>query len=412
MARKVLNKNMNKSEWIKKETEQWVQEGLITPEQKQQIHMRYPVNKTDSPLPLFFAIVGSLLIGAGIILIFATNWWKLPIIIKITLAFLPLLASQVLCLYTFKRKAYSHSFKEGGAVLLSLSFFAALALIGQIFHTSSNLELYLLECILFSLPIIYLFRAKAALAIYIAGAIYITWLLPIGISIILIVLILPFFYLELKDSKHRGLLNYLLLLLSFMLSNTMMMVIYNEATTLETALSCGLVLLLLDALFRRIGSVYFFTSTKLMAILWTSITMLIVALDFSYSEPSSLLGIACAIIMIVIYIAIRCSTFQGVSSSDLIAASIFLLTVSAQIAGIMANLLLMALGVFHIVRGSKRLMLRDINYGMMMVILIITIRFFDSDLNLLGRGIVFILLGTTFLGINAIIYRKRKESLK
>lgn len=134
---------MNNTEWIRKESNQWVADGIITPEQNELIQMRYPANKAGSPLLLLFAVVGSLLIGAGMILIFATNWWKIPVAVKIIIAFIPLLAAQGVCVYTLVKKPHSVSFREGAVVFLSLSFFAALALIGQVFHTPSNLDSYI-----------------------------------------------------------------------------------------------------------------------------------------------------------------------------------------------------------------------------------------------------------------------------
>lgn len=399
-------------EWIRKESDRWVEDGIITPEQRERIQMRYPVSKTGSPLLVFFAVIGSLLIGAGIILVFATNWWKLPVVVKIILAFLPLLASQGACLYIFFRKKHSASFREGGTVFLSLSFFAALALIGQVFHTPSDLESYILVCILFTLPGVYLFRAKAALAIYIAGAIFVGWSWPVWISLILTTLILPFFYKELMGTAHKGVLNYLLFLLNLMVLNTIIVAIHEGVEILEIALICGLAILLLDALFRKIGLVYFFTVAKLLSILCITVTMLFAAFDFSYREDTSKMGFVFIAILVMAYIAIRYTTFSGLASTDLFAVSAVILTLSAPAAGVVANLLLIALGAYYIIRGSRTLTLSDLNFGMALIILMIAIRFFDSSLDLLGRGLVFILLGAAFLGINLYISRKRKGRLR
>jgi len=404
--------NLNHTEWVRAESDRWVEDGIVTPEQRELIQMRYPVSKASSPLILFFAIIGSLLIGAGIILIFATNWWRLPVIMKIILAFLPLLAAQSVCLYTFRKKTHSIAFREGGSVFLGLSFFAALALIGQVFHTPNDLESYLLVCILFTLPGVYLFRAKAAMAIYIAGAIFVGWSWPVWVSLILMALILPFFYMELARTHHEGTLNYLLLLLSFMISNTIALAMYYEAEMLEIALTCGLAMLLLDALFRRIGSIYFFTAAKLLSILCITVTLLIASFDFYYWEHISAMGFVFIATIGAAYIALRYTAFSGLASTDLVAASAIILMLSAQVAGVAASLLVMVLGAFYIVRGSRTLTLYNLNFGMALVISIIAIRFFDSSLDLLGRGIVFILLGAAFLGINVYISHRRKGLLK
>lgn len=380
----------------------------MTPEQCERIQRRYPASKTGNPLLLFFAVIGALLVGSGTILVFATNWWRLSPALKIILAFLPLLAAQGVCIYTFARKYRSASFREGSAVFLSLSFFAALALLGQVFHTPSELESYVLVCILFTLPGIYLFRGKAAMAIYVAGAIFVGWEWPAGVFFLLSALTLPFFYLELRRGSQKGMLNYLLFLFSLMISNLIILATSDDLSALEIALICGLALLVLDALFRRIGTVYFFTVTKQLSILYITVTALFAAYDFSYSEDISAMNLVLVAVFAIAYGLLRRSSFSGLASTDLIAAVAILLMLSAPIAGVTANSLVTAMGICYIVRGSRALTLRDLNFGILLIVSIILLRFFDSSLDLLGRGIVFIVLGSAFLGINLAISRKRR----
>lgn len=200
-----------------------------------------------------------------------------------------------------------------------------------------------------------------------------------------------------------------MLLFTMMVLNTILLAMNWELEILELALICGLVMLLLDVLFRKIGSIYFFTVTKWLSILCITVTTLIAALDFSYSEDISVIGFVFVAIIIAAYIGLRYTTFFGLASTDLFAASAAMLVLSVQAAGVAANLLIIALGVYYIIRGSRTLTLSNLNFGMVLIILIIIMRFFDSSLALLTRGIVFILIGTTFLGINLYISRKRKE---
>lgn len=403
---------INITEWITKESNRWVTEGIISPEQRERIQARYPETQESSPLFLLFAVIGSLLIGAGIILLFATNWWKLPVVLKIMLAFLPLLMAQGLCVYTLLRKYHAISFRESAVVLLSLSFFAATALIGQVFHTPSDLKSYILVCILFTLPGVYLFRAKTAMAIFIGGAIFVIWSSPIWTAILLTTLTLPFFYIELVKISHKGALNYLLFLLILLVLNTMIVVIDGRLGILETMLICGLAMLTLDALFHKIGHIYFFTVAKLFSILFISITMLFAAFIFSYSAKISWAGLLLAAIIVAAYIGLRRTRFSGLASTDIFAISAIIMMIFSRFEGVAANALMVSIGVYYIVKGSRTLMLSSLNFGMVLVISIISIRFFDSSLDLLGRGIVFILLGTIFLGINLYISRKRKEQQK
>ena len=399
---------MNNMEWMKKESAQWVADGIITPEQRTLIELRYPAERAGSPLLLLFAILGSLLVGTGIVLVFATNWWRLSVEVKIALAVLPLAVAQLIGLFVFMRKRQSAPFREGGAVFLSLAFFAAVALMGQAFHTPSDLSSYVLLCVLFTLPGVYFFRGRAAAAIYVAGAVFAVWSWPMWVAIVLAGLVLPFFWLELRATSHRGAINYLLFLLCALLSGTVIQVMRHEGTALEIALVCGLVMLLLDVLLRKFGSDYFFNAAKLLAILCVTGTLLIASLDFSYREAMSTTGLLFAAGVAAAYAAVRYLGRWRLMASDLFAGAAVLLILAQQALGAAASLLVLALGIFYIVQGSRALALNKLNFGMGLVVLLIGIRFFDSNLDLLGRGIVFILLGGALLGINVHISRKRR----
>lgn len=400
-----------KLEWLKKEMKRWVEEGVITSEQRQKIEMMYPAGHGASSLLIFFSILGSLLIGAGIILVFATNWWNLPVEVRLILAFLPLLMAQGICFYTFKRRYSSVSFREGSAVFLSLSFFATLALVGQVFHTSSDMGTYLLVCVLFILPGAYLFRSRAAMTIYILGAISASWFGQEW-SLILLAIALPYFYMEAVRPSYRGGLNYLIFLLSIMVLNAVWTVVGTEMTVLQGALNYGLLMLLTDIIFRRISSSYFFTAAKFYSILFITGAILISAMDFSYSESPSVKGVILGFGAAAVYIWLRRKRYQGILAGDLFAVSALILLPATYTAGATANILTIGLGVFYIVEGSRNLALKKLNYGMLIIILLILIRFFDSSLGLLGRGVIFILIGAAFLGINFYISRKRKELQK
>ena len=401
---------MNYSEWIRAEADKWVADEIITPEQSEQIKLKYPEAKAANQLVLVFSIIGSLLVGTGIILILATNWWNLPLMIKVILAFLPLVTAQGICIFTFKRKFYSAAFREGSTIFLSLSFFAALALIGQIFHMPSDLQSFVLVCILFSLPGIYLFRAKAVLAIYVAGALFVSWDAPGWMSMALTLLVLPFFYLEFTQTKHKDVLNYLLFLCTLMMTNTVLTLLIDDAEILETALACGLVALFVDAAFRKISNIYFFTWAKRISIFCITATLLIAAFSLSYRDNMTAFGCVAVVGTALLYAAIRYSTVKKFASTDLFALAAVMLTLSASVAGIMANVLLAAMGVFYIVRGSKSLALGNLNFGMLLVLFPIGMRFFDSSASLLGRGVVFVLLGAVFLGVNIYISRRKGAS--
>ena len=157
---------MKKEKWLLGEIDKWEQESLISPEISNTLKERYAPQKHISLLIILFSVIGSLLIGAGIILILARNWYFLPLFLRVTLAFLPLLVSQALAVFVIKRKYDSIAWRESVSILVTASVFAAVAIVGQVFHIAGDYSVYILKCGLLSLPMIYILEASAPLIVY------------------------------------------------------------------------------------------------------------------------------------------------------------------------------------------------------------------------------------------------------
>ena len=79
---------------------------------------------------------------------------------------------------------------------------------------------------------------------------------------------------------------------------------------------------------------------------------------------------------------------------------------------ILINLITGAIGVGIIVTGVKSAELSVTNLGMLVTIGLIVMRFFDENLDVLWRGVAFLILGGVFLFINFRMMKKRKQALK
>jgi hypothetical protein len=73
------------------------------------------------------------------------------------------------------------------------------------------------------------------------------------------------------------------------------------------------------------------------------------------------------------------------------------------------NAFMLFLGIMYIVMGCRNIRLRQLNGGMAVLSLLLVTRFFDADFGYLARGIVFIILGTSFLGVNFTMIRRKKQ---
>ncbi|NWF94441.1 MAG: DUF2157 domain-containing protein [Syntrophaceae bacterium] len=125
---------------LEKEAEIWVEEGLISPIQRDRIVSRYRVLKEadekagPGKLITTLSILGSILVGVGVILFVASNWSLIPKWGKLGIIFSSMMASYGFGFYFRYEKA---SYPRVGASLIllgSLIFGAGMFLITQIYH--------------------------------------------------------------------------------------------------------------------------------------------------------------------------------------------------------------------------------------------------------------------------------------
>ncbi|RZM21142.1 MAG: DUF2157 domain-containing protein, partial [Pedobacter sp.] len=118
---------------------------------------------------LLFAIIGTLLVSLGIILIVAHNWDDLSRPVKLFFSFMPLVVGQVLCGYALYKKMNDPGFRESCAVFLFFAVGASLALVSQLYHISETVEDIIFMWMLISFPLIYILRSSTVSLLYICG---------------------------------------------------------------------------------------------------------------------------------------------------------------------------------------------------------------------------------------------------
>lgn len=132
-----------RKDWLQAESERWVRQGMISPEQRVQILGLYPAEKAgvrDRTVAIF-SILGSLLVGAGVILYFAANWWAIPAWIKVGMILLATLASYGVGFYFQYGRGDSPRLGQALVFLGALLYGAGVWLIAQIFHIDSDFPL-------------------------------------------------------------------------------------------------------------------------------------------------------------------------------------------------------------------------------------------------------------------------------
>ena len=154
--------------WVKgliKELNSLVEAKIIGPEQADRIRAKYSKQLEYNKLLSSIFILGSILVGLGLILFIASNWLYLGKIFKISLVFAFIIGFNLLgYLFRFEKKNLP---KLGDALLFlgAVCFGAGIWLIAQVFQIPYNYANGLLFWILGILPIIVFFRSKSILVL-------------------------------------------------------------------------------------------------------------------------------------------------------------------------------------------------------------------------------------------------------
>jgi len=419
---------MKKEKWLLQEIDAWQQLELVDPETSKVLKDRYEqsAKKGNNFLIIMFSIIGALLIGTGIILISAKNWYDYPVFLRTAIAFLPLVASQGLAVFVVKRKYHSVAWREAVAIFSTASVFASMALVYQIFHISDSFGLYILRCGLLSLPMIYILNAASPLIVYYWTVLNWAALNTDAKRNMLILLLLLaagglFVFLQRKKADARLLY---MIWITVIAGFAAVIIAGISAEVYPLLVIFGYFALLLSfeelppemlAPFKVIGTI---GSLAIIAILtykdvWSYI---IEGLDDVYGY--TMIGI---LLLAALVFAVR--TFKrdklkfslAVTAIALCVLCCFWENISDMgfyyplIPAIISNIVLLGLGVGFIVHGAKNVRLLTTNTGMAAICALIVMRFFDSEMDILWRGVVFVGLGVAFLLVNLKILSVKKR---
>ncbi len=120
--------------WLLNELETWVREGIINDDQAMTIRGRYPTPEQAGTWGrIAFAVAGAILIGLGVILLFAYNWEKMHKFLKLAIVFTALIAAHGAAFATGRTAA-----KETLHVLGTMFFGAGIWLVAQVYHIEEH----------------------------------------------------------------------------------------------------------------------------------------------------------------------------------------------------------------------------------------------------------------------------------
>ncbi|MPT35868.1 MAG: DUF2157 domain-containing protein, partial [Flavobacterium sp.] len=418
---------------IVKELPKLVDAQIISPETAKAIEHYYrnsPDTKSNSLLTIF-GVLGAILIGLGIILIFAHNWDDFPKAAKVTLAFLPLVICQFFTGYAIVKQK-STVWKEVTGTFLFFSIGATIALISQIYNIPGNLSNFLLTWILLSVPVLYILKSNALALLHLLFTTYYGVETGYGnpgypwLYLLLIALFLPHYYSLCKHHPKGNITSVFHWLLPF--SITILLGAFFSGTS-----RLGfLIYISLFGLFYNTSTLSFFEEQRfikngypILGVLGTSILSIILSskwfwLEFyqaNHSNTSDLILLLSIQITTLVLLGryflkkkkdIR--QINGFQVVFLVFNLIFLLALTDNLIGmILTNIVVLFMGALLIKNGSQQSDFTILNYGLVIIAVLIICRFFVIFFSFVIRGLLFIAVGVGFFYANYILLQKTKN---
>jgi len=419
---------------IQNDIKELVKEQVISQELALKIESYYQSKQIDSPNRLFtvFAVLGSTLVGLGVILILAHNWDDFSRAIKTTFAFLPLIIGQLFVGYSILNDK-STTWKEASGVFLFFAVGSSIALVSQIYNILGDLSSYLLIWTLLCLPLIYLLKSNALSILHIIFATYYTveygyFYNSIGtpwLYILLIAAILPYYNSLLKQSATANITS----VFNWLMPLSAVIVL---GAFVESNGAFGyLMYISLFGLFYNLGKLPYFNNQKLrrngylilgslgtiyMLLLasfeWLWKDVLFYTISFNSQELYIYIILFISALAVLMYSKIknwlkRINLFQYVF---IIFSIVFFIGLSSDIIPvILINLLILALGIMAIKIGADKLHFGILNYGLLIISILIVCRFFDTNISFVLRGLLFVMVGVGFFLTNYMMLKKQKS---
>jgi len=388
---------------------------------------------------LICSILGSLLIGSGIILLLAHNWEALSRPMRTVIAVAPLVAAQALAIWGEATGRRGVAWREGVGLFLCLAVAASIALVGQTYHIPGNLGSFLLTWSILLLPVIYLLHATAPCLVFLAC---ITWWAGYAQNTghhavafwPLFACAVPHVWL----SARRGLYSPRSSLLGWAVS---LCLCAATGITLEKVLP-GLWIVIYSALFGILylaGGYWFSTAPggwqkpyhlvgsggiAVLALIftykwpWEDVGWRFFRYTYRYHAEAAWFDYLAAVALPVIAIALMVTAVRRRQAGRLLYGMMPLMSMGGFIwcavgrtealPMILFNAYLFVLGIGTIAQGIRSSRLAVVNGGMVVLTGLIVARFFDGGIGTIARAVAFIVIGAGFLTTNLVLGRKTK----
>ena len=428
-------------EWLLGELPRLVSKRVISGGVAQALKKHYAADvksgKGDLAL-IIFGTIGAVLIGLGIILLFAYNWGSLSRSARTVLCFIPLVVSQLLGIWVRKNKSASVAWREGVGIFWALSIGSCIALISQTYHMPGNMKDFLLTWALLGAPVIYLMNSVVTATLYLvcitsyASAAQ----LDSGHALLfwpLLCIALPYYVKRIRRQPELNSTYVLSWMACVCLTIALGVSLEKCVPGLWIVIYASFFFLMyqLGVMIHRRDSRLIqkpFYTYGLIALVfylweltgkwpWEKVGWNYYRCEDRFHEYAALVDYAFLVLLPLAALLIARRNQQGrrpflmsYSAAPILVIISYVLIAwnagSTDTVVFILNVFFLALCVQAILRGIKERSLLIMNSGMAMFCFLVTARFFDSDMSFLTRGIIFVILGVMFLVANAVLVRR------
>ena len=413
--------------WLYTQLPSLTARGIISEQTAAALRQHYgtPAARSSvSVLVAMTAVLAALLIGSGVILLLAANWDLFPRVARTAMAFIPLLATQLLGLFVLLRRPESMPWRESVALLNSLATATAIALVSQIYHIPGDFTGFMLVWMLLTLPAMYLMRSAAATLLYLWLAM--AWTLdstranwPWGWA--LFAAALP---VMLPMVRRGGMRSWWLAMAAMICGGILLGATANQAHMRGIwipAFAGYLAVLYVAGVALRPDELHPFRWVGFAAI--GTLSLVFTWSGFWSPESGNTTGAGavaataiCALALLAGMAAAAIAFVRDVPVNPFAAVFPFAALVAYGLAvigedwaaALLFNLYVLALSVMALRTGLARARFAETNAGMLLLTALIVMRFFDTDVGFLIRGLAFIAAGVGFLGVNVMLLKRRK----
>ncbi len=432
---------MNKKavQWLHGELPDLVSKGVLSQATADNLRTHYGCAKGMDKkwfVIILCSIVGALLIGLGIILLFGHNWQELSRPVRAVLSLLPLMIGQALAVWVVLKKPESQALKEGTAMFLSLMVGSSIALISQTYNIPGDTPSFILTWMLLIVPLTYLMKSTMPATIFVAGIsawVFNFWDEPLTAFLFwpLLAVVVPHFIWSLRQEKYtiRATILALVMAVGICVGTHFTLGRSWPGSWIVTYSSLISGFYLLGAWEFKGVSTNWQKPFQILGGLGIFIMMFMLTFRFPWEsisgkywramyEVSSWASIPDHILTFLLVAGALLIFYQYAKRQDwmrtLFGALPLLALIGFAFGGtstvfpvLLFSAFLLAVSAFRLMTGIRTNNLSVINTGMLMLSALVLSKFFDSEINFVLKGLVFIFIGAGFLATNIIILRRK-----